>query len=459
MSPVQCASLPALSMSDSCLIVNATAVNEGRVFETDLLVRGPRIEKMGPDLSGEPADQVLDAAGLHLLPGMIDGQVHFRDPGQPEKGSFRTESRAAVAGGTTTVMDMPNNQPPVVTLERLEEKLERAAGAMHANYAFYFGATNDNVDEARRLDPRKTCGLKIFMGASTGNMLVDDPRALERHFAGCPTLIATHCEDTPMIEAALAEHVRRYGEEIPMRCHARIRSREACLASSSMAVGLARKSGSRLHVLHLTTADELPQFGTGPVDGKRITAEVCVHHLVFTDADYARHGGRIKCNPSIKSEADRDALRQAVREDRIDVIATDHAPHLLSEKEGPYREVAAGLPMTQHALPMLLELVHQGVFSLPQVAHKASHAPARCYAVRDRGFLREGYFADLVLVDLAVAKQVEPEEVLHQCGWSAFEGRTLHARVDATLVSGRVAYRDGQEIPPPAGMRVEFDRE
>ena len=446
-------------MSDSCLIVNATAINEGRVFETDLLVRGSRIEKIGPDLSGEPVDQILDAAGLYLLPGMIDGQVHFRDPGQPEKGTFQSESCAAVVGGTTTVMDMPNNQPPVVTLTRLDEKLARASGAMHTNYAFYFGATNDNIDEVRRLNPGKACGLKIFMGASTGNMLVDDPDALDQHFADCPTLIATHCEDTPMIEAALAEHVRQYGEQIPMHCHAQIRGREACLASSSMAVGLARRFGSRLHVLHLTTADELPLFDTGPILGKRITAEACVHHLVFTDADYSQYGGRIKCNPSIKMAADRDALRQAVHEDRIDVIATDHAPHLLSEKEGPYREVAAGLPITQHALPMLLELVYQGVFSLPQVVQKAAHAPAQCYEVRDRGFLREGYFADLVLADLSTARQVAPEEVLHQCGWSAFEGQMLHARIDTTIVSGKVAYQDGQVTSPPAGMRLEFDRE
>ncbi len=445
-------------MPDSCLIINATAVNEGRVFETDLLVRGSRIEKIGPGLSGEPADQVLDATGLHLLPGMIDGQVHFREPGQTEKGGFRSESRASVAGGTTTVMDMPNNQPPVVTRERLDEKLARADGAMHSNYAFYFGATNDNADEACRLDPEKACGLKIFMGSSTGNMLVDDPKALERHFAECPILIATHCEDTPMIEAALADHVQRYGERIPMRCHARIRSREACLASSSLAVDLARRFDSRLHVLHLTTADELPQFAAGPVEGKRITAEACIHHLIFTDADYERHGGRIKCNPSIKTKADRDALRQAVREDRIDVIATDHAPHLLSEKEGPYRKIAAGLPMTQHALPVLLDLARQGVFSLPEIVRKTAHAPALCYAVRDRGFLREGYFADLVLVDLSEPVAVETENSLHRCGWSAFEGRTLRARIDATLVSGRIAYRDGQEIPPPAGMRVEFDR-
>ncbi len=443
-------------MPSSFLIVNATAVNEGGVFETDVLVRGERIAKLGADLSGEAADQVIDAAGLHMLPGMIDGQVHFREPGQEHKATFRSESRAAVAGGTTTVMDMPNNQPPVTTLAQLEAKSARAAGAMHTNYAFYFGATNDNLDEVRRLDPRQTCGLKIFMGSSTGNMLVDDPQALESLFADCPTLIATHCEDTPMIEAALAEHVQRYGEQIPMHCHVQIRSREACLASSSLAVGLAKRHGSRLHVLHLTTADELAQFEPGPIEGKRITAEACVHHLVFSDADYAQHGGRIKCNPSIKTAADREVLRAAIREDRIDVIATDHAPHLLSEKEGPYSEVAAGLPITQHALPMLLELVAQGVFSLPQVVHKAAHAPALCYGVQERGFLREGYFADLVLADLSAPQQVVPEDVLHKCGWSAFEGQQLRARIDATLVSGRVAWRMGQVAEPAAGMPLQF---
>ena len=443
----------------SCLIVNATAVNENRTFETDLLVRGERIEKIGPDLSSESAEQVLDASGLYLLPGMIDGQVHFRDPGQPHKGTFRTESCASVAGGTTTVMDMPNNQPPVVTVPQLEEKLARAEGEMYANYAFYFGATNENADELRNLTPQLACGLKIFMGSSTGNMLVNDPAALERHFAECPILIATHCEDSPMIDAALAEHLERYGEEIPLECHVAIRGREACYASSSMAVGLAKRFGSRLHVLHLTTVDEMPLFTTGPVQDKRITAEVCVHHLVFTEADYAQHGGRIKCNPSIKTAADRDALREAVREDRIDVIATDHAPHLLSEKEGPYTKIAAGLPMTQHALPVLLDLAHQGVFDLAQVVHKAAHAPALCYGVRERGFLREGYFADLALVDLSAAVQAEPQEVLHQCGWSAFEGRTLHARVDTTLVSGRIVYRDGQVVPQPCGLRVTFNRD
>ncbi len=455
--PYNAREFPLYFMSDTCLIVNATAVNEGRVFETDLLIRDAHIEKMGTDLSSEAADQVIDASGLHLLPGMIDGQVHFREPGQAHKATFRSESRAAVAGGITSVMDMPNNHPPIITRERLQEKLARAQGAMHTNYAFYFGAANTNLDEVSRLDPSQVCGLKIFMGASTGDMLVDDPVALEGMFAESPVLIATHCEDTPMIEAELARHVERYGEHIPMECHVQIRSREACLASSSKAVELARKHGARLHVLHLTTGDELHLFEPGAVENKRITAEVCVHHLVFAEEDYAQHGGRIKCNPSIKTSADREALRQALRENQIDVIATDHAPHLLSEKEGDYREVAAGLPFVQHALPMVLELAHQGMLELPEAVHKVAHAPALCYGVRERGFLREGYFADLTLVDLSGVWPVQPEEVLHQVGWSAFEGQQLHARIDRTWVSGQLAYAEGRVTPEALGQRLEFD--
>ncbi len=446
-------------MSASYLIVNATAVNENQVFETDLLVRDGRIEKLGADLSAESADEVIDASGLHLLPGMIDDQVHFRDFDQSHKATFKSESRASVAGGTTSVMEMPNNQPPVITNARLDDKLARAAGAMHANYAFYMGATNDNIEEVRRLDPEKACGLKIFMGASTGSMLVDDPQALEQLFADSPVLIATHCEDTPMIEAALAEHVERYGDDIPMHCHVQIRSREACWASSSMAVDLAKRHGSRLHVLHLTTADEMVLFEPGPLEGKRITAEVCVHHLVFSEEDYAQHGGRLKCNPAVKTMADRDTLRQAVREDRIDVIATDHAPHLLSEKEGVYQNVLAGLPMTQHAFPMLLELAQRGIFELPQIVHKTAHAPALCYGVRERGFLREGYYADLVLVDLQASEEVKPGEALHKCGWSVFEGQTLRARIDTTFVSGQIAYRNGMVTEPAVGMQLRFARD
>ena len=443
-------------MSDRLLILNATAVNEGRVFETDLLAADGRIEALGPDLGGRPADTVLDAAGLHLLPGMIDDQVHFREPGPAHIGNFRAESAAAVAGGITSVMDMPNNRPPVTDRAALEAKFARAAGAMHTNYSFYLGATNGNAAESARLHEMPACGLKIFMGASTGDMLVDDPAALAAHFAGCQLLIATHCEDTPTIEANLAAHEKRYGPEVPLACHPAIRSREACLKSSTLAVGLARTHGSRLHVLHLTTADELALFAPGPCADKRVTAEVCIHHLLFCDEDYAARGARIKCNPAIKTAADRAALRAALREDRIDVIATDHAPHLLADKQkAVYREAPAGLPYIQHALPALLELAHRGELELAAAVRKVAHAPAECYRVADRGFLREGYWADLALVDLAAERILGADGVLHQCGWSALEGLTAHARVDTTVVSGRIAYRDGS-VREAAGRPLEF---
>ena len=443
-------------MSDRLLILNATAVNEGRVFETDLLAADGRIAVLGPDLSGRPADTVIDAAGLHLLPGMIDDQVHFREPGPAHIGNFRAESAAAVAGGTTSVMDMPNNRPPVTDRDALAAKFARAESVMHTNYSFYLGATNANAAETARAHETPACGLKIFMGASTGDMLVDDPDALAAHFAGCRLLIATHCEDTPTIEANIAAYEARHGPDIPLEYHPLIRSREACLKSSTLAIELARAHGARLHVLHLTTADELALFAPGPCADKRITAEVCIHHLVFCDEDYAGYGARIKCNPAIKTAADRAALRAALREDRIDVIATDHAPHLLADKrKAVYREAPAGLPYIQHALTALLELVHQGELALEDAVRKIAHAPAECYRLADRGFLREGYWADLTLVDLAAEQTLSEDGVLHQCGWSAFDGRAAHARVDTTVVSGRIACRDGK-VREAAGRPLEF---
>ena len=444
-------------MPGRLLILNATAVNEGRTFETDLLVSGSRIEEIGPNLSARQADETLDAAGLHLLPGMIDDQVHFREPGDVSSADFTTESRAAVAGGTTSVMDMPNNRPPITDFDRLARKIARGAGRMHTNYAFYFGATNHNTEATAQLHDQPVCGLKIFMGASTGDMLVDSEEALRLHFSRCRTLIATHCEHTPTIKAAQAEFAERYGADIPVSCHPEIRSRQACLTSSSHAVELARTHGSRLHVLHLTTADELGLFETGDCTGKRITAEVCVHHLVFCDEDYERYGARIKCNPAIKGAADRAALRAALAEDRIDVIATDHAPHLLHRKALPYADSPAGLPYIQHALPMVLELAAQGVLSLERAVHKTSHAPALCYGVEERGFLREGYHADLVLVDLRAPVRIGDAALLHRCGWSAFEGLEVRARVDTTIVSGRIAYRDGA-VRAPRGLPLGFVR-
>ena len=440
------------------LIQNARMVNEGEITEGDLLVADGRIAQIGAEII-EPGAKVIDAAGQVLMPGMIDDQVHFREPGVTYKGDLATESHAAIAGGITSYMEMPNTNPQTVTLERLEEKYGLAEGRAWGNHAFYMGATNDNIDEIRRLGKDQTCGIKIFMGASTGNMLVDNVATLEQIFADAPTLIATHCEDTPMIQANEQRYREQYGDEVPMRFHPLIRSEEACWKSSSMAVDLARKHGTRLHVLHLTTARELALFDVGPIGSKRITAEACVHHLYFSEADYERRGSFIKCNPAIKRAEDRDALRKALAEDRLDVIATDHAPHTLEEKQqSSYFKAPAGLPLVQHALAMALELVHDGVLSLTQAVHKVSHGPAELFNVRERGYLREGYWADLVLVDMQTPHKVEREDVLYKCGWSPLEGDTLRSRVTATVVNGELKYREGEFFGGASGVRLDFDR-
>jgi len=352
---------------------------------------------------------VLEAGGRHLLPGMIDDQVHFREPGDGRKADIRSESRAAVAGGITSFMDMPNTNPQTVTLEALEAKYRLAADRSLANYSFYLGATNDNLDQIRALAPDQTCGIKVFMGASTGNMLVDREETLRAIFRDAPVLVATHCEDTPTILRNEAIYREKYGEDVPMACHPLIRSVEACYRSSSMAVGLAREFGTRLHVLHLTTGKEMALFEPGPLDGKRITAEACVHHLYFDDRDYEFKDAFIKCNPAIKSRADRDAIRRALVDDRIDVIGTDHAPHTLDEKLQSYFKAPAGLPLVQWALPMVLELYHDRLISLEQLVEKTSHGPARLFDIRQRGYLREGYWADLALIDLHSTNRVERE--------------------------------------------------
>jgi len=445
-------------MSQSLLISNARMLNEGRVSDGDLLVVDGRIAKIGGQISA-PGAQVIDAAGRLLMPGMIDDQVHFREPGLTHKGDIASESRAAVAGGITSFFEMPNTIPQAVTLEALEDKFTLAQGRAWGNFAFYLGATNDNIDEIRRLGPNQTCGIKVFMGASTGNMLVDDPATLERVFRDAPTLVATHCEDTPTIKAIEEQYRAEYGDQIPVRFHPLIRSEEACWKSSSMAVDLARRHGTRLHVLHLTTARELALFETGPISGKRITAEACVHHLYFSDADYAQRGSLIKCNPAIKTAADRAALRAALAEDRLDVIATDHAPHTLQEKGDPsYFKTPAGLPLVQHALAMALELVHDGDLSLEQLVQKVCHGPAELFALRERGYLREGYWADLVLVDLARPQRVSRDQVLYKCGWSPLEGDTLRSSIVATVVNGELKYRDGEFVGGPGGRRLEFAR-
>ncbi len=440
------------------LIKNALMVNEGQIRAGDLLIRAGRIAQIDDAITA-PQAQIIDAGGRYLLPGMIDDQVHFREPGLTDKADLFTESQAALAGGITSFFDMPNTNPQTVTCDALEQKFALAAGRAWGNHAFYLGATNDNVDEIRRLRPDQTCGIKIFMGASTGNMLVDNLQTLEHIFRDAPTILVTHCEDTPTVQANEAVYQERYGEEGMMPYHHLIRSEEACWLSSSMAVDLAKREGARLHVLHLTTAREMALFTSGSLENKQITAEACVHHLYFSADDYADRGSLIKCNPAIKTPADRAALRQALVDDKLDVIATDHAPHQLVEKQRmSYFGMPAGLPLVQHALCMALELTHDGVLSLPRVVHKVSHAPAKLFGIAERGFLREGYWADLTLVDMQKTDTVRREDVLYKCGWSPLEGDTLRSKVVMTWVNGELKYDQGRFIGAPNGQRLVFSR-
>jgi dihydroorotase len=448
-------------MSDT-LIVNARLVNEGREFDGDLRIARGRIDEIGQGLSARDGETVIDAAGRRLLPGMIDDQVHFREPGLEYKADMATESAAAVAGGLTTFMDMPNTTPPTLDSAALEDKYRRAAGRAWGNYGFYHGASNNNLDAIRALDPRAAPGIKVFMGASTGNMLVDNPETLDGIFREAPTPIITHCEDTPTIEANLAAYKAKYGEDIPLECHPDIRSREACIKSTRLAIDLARRHGTRLHVLHISTADELALFERGPLvraDGsrKQITAETCIHFLRFDRSDYARLGNFIKCNPAIKDPADREALIRAVAGDVIDVLATDHAPHTLEEKSRPYSQAPSGLPLVQYALLAALELVHEGRMTTAQVVQKVSHASAQLFDVAERGFLREGYFADLALID-DVPLTVRREDVLSKCGWSPFEGMTFRSRIASTWVNGQRAWDGTKLVGTPQGQRLRFDR-
>ncbi len=440
------------------LILNARMVTDGRITEEDVWIRNGRIEQIGSNLTAKPAEIIIDAADKVLMPGMIDDQVHFREPGATHKGDLYTESRAAVAGGITSFMDMPNTNPLTVTLEALEDKYRLAAKKSLANYAFYLGATNDNIDVIRSLDPKQACGIKVFMGASTGNMLVDSEAALEAIFRDAPTLIATHCEDTPTILANEQSFREQFGEDVPMASHPIIRSEEACFRSSSFAVNLAKKHGTRLHVLHLTTAREMKLFQTGPLDNKRITAEACVHHLYFDDSDYELKQTFIKCNPAIKTRMDRDAIRQAVIDGRIDVIATDHAPHTLDEKCSSYFNAPAGLPLVQYALPMVLEMYHDKLLSLELIAEKTSHGPARLFNIPERGYIREGYWADLVLLDLDRNERIEREDVLYKCGWSPVEGRLFRSTIESTFINGHLAYHQGKFNGSHLGQRLAFDR-
>lgn len=444
----------------SILILNARIVNEGRMDTGDIFIASGRIEVIGKDLSSRKADIRIDAAGRTLMPGMIDDQVHFREPGLTHKGDIYTESRAAVAGGITAYMEMPNTNPPTLSQALLEKKYTAATGRSFANYGFYLGASNDNIEAVKSVDPQKTCGIKVFMGSSTGNLLVDDPAALEQIFAHAPTLVATHCEDDGIIAKNAKAVKKRFGDgdRVPMTEHPHIRSAQACYRSSKLAVDLARKHATRLHVLHLTSEREMSLFSTAELPEKSITAEVCVHHLFFDASDYPELGSRIKCNPAIKTASDRTALLNAVRDNRIDVIATDHAPHTLTEKQNPYFKAPSGLPLVQHALISLLEHYHNGQLSLEKIVEKTSHAPAFLFDLKERGFIREGYWADLVLVDLENPTIVTDESALYKCGWSPFAGRSFRSAIAATLVSGHLAYHNGRVDPQPAGMRLAHNR-
>jgi dihydroorotase len=448
-------------MNSIQLIRNATIVNEGQIFVGSVQIVGKQIKAIykADDIIeiAQPYTEI-DATGLLLLPGIIDDQVHFRDPGLTHKGDLYTESKAAVAGGVTSFFEMPNTRPQAVTIDILEEKYNAASQKSFANYSFLMGVTNDNLDELKKLNPRNVGGVKMFMGSSTGNMLVDNKDTLNRVFAEIPLLIVTHCED----EATIQENIRHYkqllGDNIPVEYHPLIRSAEACYRSSSYAVELAIKYNSRLHVFHLSSAKEMSLFSSDvALTQKRITAEVCVHHLWFSDADYAKYGNRIKWNPAIKSESDRVALINAVNSNRIDVIATDHAPHLLSEKEGSCLTAASGGPLVQHSLVAMLQMVKQGAFSLEKIVEKMCHAPAELFRVEKRGFIRPGYYADLVLVDLNRPWVVDTDNILYKCGWSPFEGTRFDASVLQTWVNGSLVYDNGQFDESVRGDRLLFD--
>jgi dihydroorotase len=440
------------------LITNARLVNEGETRDADVLIKGERIEQIGSGLSAGEKVQVLDAGGKLLLPGMIDDQVHFREPGLTNKGDLATESTAAVAGGVTSFMDMPNVNPQTTTRDALADKYKMAAGRCRANYAFYLGATNRNIDEIKALEPGEACGIKAFMGASTGDMLVDDPQALEQLFEHAPIIILTHCEHSPTIRDNEARAKDKYGDAVPMSEHPKIRSANACLLSSSQAVNLARRHDSLLHVLHLTTAIEMGLFSKAHRSEKRITAEVCVHHLWFDESRYKDLGARIKCNPAIKTAEDREALRKAVNADRIDVIATDHAPHTVSEKGKSYFKAPAGLPLVQHVLLCLFDLVRDGTFTVQKIVDKTSHSVADIFGVVDRGYVREGYFADLVIVDPDSPYTVRSGNLLAKCHWSPFEGHTFSSCIDTTIVNGAIAYQDGSVSKDIAGQRLDCNR-
>ncbi|RUA24503.1 MAG: dihydroorotase [Bacteroidetes bacterium] len=442
------------------LLKNARIVNEGKAFTGAVLIDGQFIKGVFEGNSfPEGGYHEVDLEGKLLIPGVIDDQVHFREPGLTHKADIYSESRAAVAGGTTSFMDMPNNNPPILSQELLESKYQLGAEKSLANYSFYMGTSNDNLEEVLKTDPKTVCGIKIFMGSSTGNMLVDNPDTLSGIFSKAGMLIATHCEDEQTIKDNSEKYKAKYGDDISFDKHPEIRSAEACYKSSALAVSLAKKYNTRLHILHLTTAKEMQHFSSDiPLEEKRITAEVCVHHLSFNTKDYAKQGSHIKCNPAVKTEADQKALIAALKEGKIDIVATDHAPHTLEEKSKKYWEAPSGLPLVQHSLVQMLEFYHQGIFSLEEIVEKMAHNPAKCFQVSKRGFIRTGYYADLVVVDLNKAWTANKENTLYKVQWSPFDGKTFQSKVIYTYINGSLVYDNGTLNNDYRGMRILFDR-
>ena len=441
------------------LLKNVRMVNENTIVEGDMLLEDQLIVKIDGDISDANA-KVIDLKGKHLFPGVIDDQVHFREPGLTHKGNIATESRAAIAGGITSFMEQPNTNPQTTTIEELEKKFAIAANSAYANYSFLFGGTNDNLEELKRLDKNACSGVKLFLGSSTGNMLVDNELVLEKIFRNTEMVISAHCEDEGTIRANMARFKEEYGDDIPMKYHPIIRSTEACYLSSSKAIALAKETGARLHVFHLSTGMETSLFRNDiPLEQKKITAEVCIHHLWFSDSDYDKKGSLIKWNPAVKTEQDRDQLWEALLDDRIDVVATDHAPHTLEEKDNVYANAPSGGPLVQHALPAMLENYHNGKISLEKMVEKMCHNPAKLFQLKKRGFLREGYFADLVAADLNNPWKVAKENIVYKCGWSPFEGETFRSKITHTFVNGHLAYEQGNFSELKNAQRLTFDRE
>ncbi len=442
------------------LIKNANIVNEGKTFLGSILIENEIIKTISnTQLEVPSSTKTIDAKEKYLLPGIIDDQVHFREPGLTHKGEIYTEAKSAIAGGVTSYMEMPNTNPWALTQELLEEKYKRASEVSLPNYSFFMGVSNENIEEVLKTDPKNVCGVKIFMGSSTGNMMVDNRTTLENIFSKCKLLIATHCEDEPTIQANMETYRKKYGEDVPLEYHPKIRSEEACYKSSSLAVELAKKYNARLHILHISTAKEIELFDNSkPLKEKRITAEACIHHLWFSEEDYKTKGNFIKWNPAVKTKNDRDAILKAVLENKIDVICTDHAPHTLEEKNQTYFKAPSGGPLVQHSLVAMLEFVKQKKMTIEKVVEKMSHAVAACFQLEKRGFIREGYFADLVLVDLNAPWTVEKSNILAKCGWSPFEGTTFHSKVTHTFVNGHIVYEDGKFDETQKGKRLTFDR-